>query len=81
MVKSRAHTKGRKRFDSLRRRPQFCGDVDENHLVSQSSQYPQSSSDLVSAERSEGDNVSPNAGLNISQDLVKAYKARNQRFV
>ena len=47
MVKSRAHTKGRKRFDSLRRRPQFCGDVDENHQVSQSSQYSQSSSDLV----------------------------------
>ena len=46
--------KERKGFDSLQCRTQFCGDVDAGIL----------------GKRSEGDTVSPNTDLNLSQESV-----------
>ena len=48
IVKRRAQTSERQRFETPQRGLHLCGDVDEDHRVSHSAQYLQNSSGLVS---------------------------------
>ena len=72
--------KRRKRFDSLQRRIQVCGDGDENLRVSQPAQYLQSSP--VLEKRCEGNKCfSELQPQPLTRFSGKTYKARNLRLV
>ena len=77
-----AQAQERKRVDSLQRRNQLCGNADENHRLSQSSQLLQSSSDFgILGKKCGGLHFSKHRPQHFTRISDEAGKARNLRFV